>query len=233
MATGQDLVSFALAQRGKPYEWGEEGPAEYDCSGLIWDAARHLGLSVPRTTAGMYGPKSNLLPISKGDLQPGDLVLSKWEPGAAPVSHVAMWVGDGTVVEAPQEGQVVRTTKYGSGYQAHTVAFRRIPGVNGTTAGRGAFKNPDDSGGGIGGALSNLWPGFLPNPGNLTDATQNVATAIGSTAQSARSIANAADLVAQAFTPAGILRGVTFMFGVIFLLIGIWFLAREIRDSSP
>jgi hypothetical protein len=44
-------VAFALAQRGKPYRWGAEGPGAYDCSGLTWRAWQHAGLSWARMSA--------------------------------------------------------------------------------------------------------------------------------------------------------------------------------------
>jgi NlpC/P60 family len=40
-------VDFALRQRGKPYQWGAEGPHAYDCSGLTWAAWRAAGLASP------------------------------------------------------------------------------------------------------------------------------------------------------------------------------------------
>jgi hypothetical protein len=45
-------VAFALAQRGKPYRWGAEGPHAFDCSGLTWAAWRAAGVTIPRTAAG-------------------------------------------------------------------------------------------------------------------------------------------------------------------------------------
>jgi cell wall-associated NlpC family hydrolase len=34
-------IAFAMAQLGKPYQWGAAGPGAYDCSGLVYAAARH------------------------------------------------------------------------------------------------------------------------------------------------------------------------------------------------
>ncbi len=48
--TAGKMLSYALAQRGKPYSEsnpGRFGPSEFDCSGLIWSAARHAGLAIP------------------------------------------------------------------------------------------------------------------------------------------------------------------------------------------
>ena len=46
-------VAYALAQRGKPYRWGAEGPDAFDCSGLTWAAWRAAGVAIPRTAAGL------------------------------------------------------------------------------------------------------------------------------------------------------------------------------------
>jgi cell wall-associated NlpC family hydrolase len=45
-------VAFALAQRGKPYRWGAQGPDAFDCSGLTWAAWRAAGVAIPRTAGG-------------------------------------------------------------------------------------------------------------------------------------------------------------------------------------
>lgn len=74
---------------------------------------------------------------------------------------------------------------------------------------------------------------LIPNPGNVTEALSNVGTAMASGAQSMMSIGRVADLVTKAFLPTNILRGVAFLFSLIFILIGIWFLGREVRESTP
>lgn len=82
---------------------------------------------------------------------------------------------------------------------------------------------------GIGaGALS----GFIAAPGNVTDALTNVGTGIYSIAQSAVSVGALANTVTRAFLPTNILRGVFFLFGVMAILIGVWFLAREVKESK-
>ena len=97
-------VAFALAQRGKPYRWGGEGPGGFDCSGLTWAAWRSAGVTIPRTAAGQLAG----LPRVRGRLRPGDLVIYRT---AGPTRrHVAMVVGAGRMVEAPGRGIPVRST---------------------------------------------------------------------------------------------------------------------------
>lgn len=93
-----EAVAFAYAQLGKPYEWGGTGPDAYDCSGLVQAAWAAAGVSIPRTT---YEQWADLPHIPMSDLEPGDLILYNGE------SHVAMYVGDGYIIDAPHTGAYV------------------------------------------------------------------------------------------------------------------------------
>ncbi len=94
-------VGVALSQVGKPYAWGATGPGSFDCSGLVTYAYRSVGIThLPRSSAAMYGATTR---ISRADLRPGDLVFYY-----SPVSHVAIYIGNGQVVEAPNSGATVR-----------------------------------------------------------------------------------------------------------------------------
>jgi peptidoglycan DL-endopeptidase CwlO len=104
-------VAYALAQLGKPYVWGATGPDSFDCSGLMYAAWGAAGLTMPRTT---YDEWAQLPHVPLADIQPGDLILYNGE------SHVAMYVGNGMIVDAPHTGAVVEelprsTSWYASG----------------------------------------------------------------------------------------------------------------------
>jgi cell wall-associated NlpC family hydrolase len=103
-------VAFALAQRGKPYRWGAEGPGAYDCSGLTWAAWRAAGVAIPRTAAGQLAG----LPRVRGRLQPGDLVIYRTDGPSR--RHVAMVVGSGRMVEALRADVPVRVSGLRSGW---------------------------------------------------------------------------------------------------------------------
>jgi cell wall-associated NlpC family hydrolase len=91
-------IAFAYAQIGKPYQWGATGPGSYDCSGLVQAAWSAAGVAIPRTT---YDDWNSLPHIPMSDLQPGDLILYEGE------GHVAIYVGDGYIVDAPTTGSTV------------------------------------------------------------------------------------------------------------------------------
>jgi cell wall-associated NlpC family hydrolase len=88
-------VAFAYAQLGKPYQWGATGPDSFDCSGLAQAAWAAAGVSIPRDT---YEQWAALPHIASSDIQPGDLLYYDG------VGHVAMYVGDGYIIDAPQTG---------------------------------------------------------------------------------------------------------------------------------
>jgi hypothetical protein len=103
-------VAYALAQRGKPYRWGAEGPAAFDCSGLTFAAWRHAGASIPRTAAGQLAD----LPPARGPLRPGDLVVYRSDGPTR--RHVAIVVAPGLMVEALGVGIPVRSTRLRGGW---------------------------------------------------------------------------------------------------------------------
>jgi cell wall-associated NlpC family hydrolase len=99
-------LAFAKAQLGKPYRYAAAGPSAYDCSGLTSAAWKAAGVSLPRTSQAQFGAGKA---VSKSDLQPGDLVFFY-----SGISHVAIYVGNGTIIHAPHPGSNVRYAKLDS-----------------------------------------------------------------------------------------------------------------------
>jgi hypothetical protein len=229
--TGTQIVDFARQQLGEPYVWAAEGPDEFDCSGLVNYVYRHFGIKTPRTTSDMMAKGSNLVPITAGQLQPGDLVLSSWGSNK-PHSHVAIYAGNGKLIEASHPGTNVRYVTYGPSYKSHTDAIRRVPGVNGAVGG-GA------TGGGVFGTAGGILGGvfaaedWIPKPGNVTDALTNLGNAMGGIATSVVGVGELATTVTRALLPSNMLRAGLFVFGTVFILLGVLFLAREVKESSP
>ena len=92
-------VNAALSQLGDPYVWGADGPSSYDCSGLMMYAWGKAGVSLSHSSKAQTGEGR---PVSKSDLMPGDLIFYY-----SPVSHVAMYLGNGRIVHAPRPGKSV------------------------------------------------------------------------------------------------------------------------------
>ncbi|WP_369158440.1 NlpC/P60 family protein [Streptomyces sp. R02] len=101
-AAGERAVRYAVEQLGKPYRWGAEGPQTYDCSGLTSQAWRAAGTTVPRTSQEQW---ARLERIELVDLRPGDLVVYFHD-----ATHVALYLGDGMVVQAPRPGARVKVS---------------------------------------------------------------------------------------------------------------------------
>jgi len=95
-------VQTAYAQLGDPYVWGAAGPSSFDCSGLTMYAWRAAGVSLPHSSSAQY---SAVRHVSMSELQPGDLVFYY-----SPISHVAIYIGGGKVIDAPYPGLSVHIT---------------------------------------------------------------------------------------------------------------------------
>jgi cell wall-associated NlpC family hydrolase len=96
-------ISYAMAQLGKPYLWGAEGPNAFDCSGLTMMAWRAGGKSLPHWSVAQFQQSTR---ISVGQLRRGDLVFWGSTPGS--IHHVAMYIGNGQIIHAPRTGQPVQ-----------------------------------------------------------------------------------------------------------------------------
>lgn len=107
-------VAFAYGALGCPYVWGGTGPCSdgYDCSGLVQAAWAAAGVSIPRTT---YDQWASLPQVPIADIKPGDLLLYNGE------SHVAMYVGDGYIIDAPHTGADVEKIPMDTSWYADTL----------------------------------------------------------------------------------------------------------------
>ena len=96
----QKAIAFAYAQLGCPYVYGGTGPCHmgYDCSGLVQAAWAAAGVHIPRDT---YGQWAALPHVPVSSMEPGDLLIYNGE------GHVAIYVGGGYIIDAPQTGMDV------------------------------------------------------------------------------------------------------------------------------
>ncbi|MBB5156218.1 C40 family peptidase [Saccharopolyspora phatthalungensis] len=111
-------VNAALGVQGSPYVWGAKGPSQFDCSGLTYWAYKKAGVTIGGSTKTQVGEGRS---VSASDLKPGDLIFYY-----SPVSHVAMYIGNGKAVHAPTSGDVVKVTDYQK--IGSVTAIRRIVG---------------------------------------------------------------------------------------------------------
>jgi peptidoglycan DL-endopeptidase CwlO len=101
-ATLNAMLRAAMSRRGMPYVWGAAGPTSFDCSGLVQWSFRQAGLLMPRVAAdqALSGPA---VPVSQ--LQPGDLLFYHTDPtDPTYISHVAIYLGNGWMIQAPEPG---------------------------------------------------------------------------------------------------------------------------------
>jgi cell wall-associated NlpC family hydrolase len=100
------FLRAAVSRVGMPYVWGAAGPTSFDCSGLVQWSLAQAGVVMPRVAADQArtGPA---VPVSA--LQPGDLLFYHTDPTAPGyISHVAIYLGNGMMLQAPQPGMNVQ-----------------------------------------------------------------------------------------------------------------------------
>jgi cell wall-associated NlpC family hydrolase len=116
--THSGVVGIAMSQLGTNYVWGGAAPGGFDCSGLVMWAYAQVGVSLPHSSYAQYGYG---VPVSKDQLEPGDLVFFDG------LGHVGIYIGGGQFVHAPHTGDVVKISSLGEDWYASTyVGARRI-----------------------------------------------------------------------------------------------------------
>ena len=116
----------AESRRGLPYVWGAAGPSSFDCSGLVEWSFAQAGISMPRVAADQArtGPS---VPVSQ--LQPGDLLFYHTDPtDPGYISHVAIYLGNGWMIQAPQPGMDVEVVpaSFGSQFAGAVRVYPRV-----------------------------------------------------------------------------------------------------------
>jgi peptidoglycan DL-endopeptidase CwlO len=105
----------AESRRGLPYVWGAAGPASFDCSGLVQWSFAQAGISMPRVAADQ-ARAGQAVPVTQ--LQSGDLLFYHTDPtDPGYISHVAIYLGNGWMIQAPQPGMDVQVVPASFGSQ--------------------------------------------------------------------------------------------------------------------
>ena len=119
---GATVVETAKRYIGCSYVYGATGPSSFDCSGFTCYVFGLHGVSLNRTAAGQY---SNGVYVSRGQLQPGDLVM--FGSSASNITHVGIYIGGGQIVHAANKSRGVTTDTINSGYYNNNyVGARRV-----------------------------------------------------------------------------------------------------------
>ncbi len=108
----QAILNEAYNHLGKAYVYGATGPSNFDCSGFTQYVYRKAaGVDITRTTYSQIGVG---VPVSQSQLQPGDLVFTH-------AGHVGIYVGGGSMIHAPQTGDVVKVSSVYKFYAARRI----------------------------------------------------------------------------------------------------------------
>ncbi len=129
----EQMIWFAEANTGSDYTWGGAGPGQlgFDCSGLVLQALHSAGLDLTpitvmrhqqpgfRTAAAIYDAPMRHLPV--GQRRRGDLLF--WSDSRGHITHMAIYLGEGRIVESSVSGGGVATR----GMRPSTASLRTMP----------------------------------------------------------------------------------------------------------
>src|SRR5205807_2078453 len=103
--TGARIVASAKRFIGLPYLWAGTSAYGFDCSGLTYTLFRRFGIGMPRDAdrQALHGT-----PVAASALRPGDLVFFATNGGSGTIHHVAIYAGNGDIVESQNTGAAVR-----------------------------------------------------------------------------------------------------------------------------
>lgn len=119
-------IDAAMLTLGTPYIWGGASYAHggFDCSGLVTWAYSHSGIVLPRVAADQHVAAT---PIERNDLLPGDLIFFSGTTSDPGVTHVAIYLGKGYMINAPAEGLFVRVESLNTPFwMGHVEGFGRV-----------------------------------------------------------------------------------------------------------
>ena len=138
--SGSDAISEANRYLGVRYSYGSASRSATDCSGLVNQVYRKLGVKLPRTSREMSGVGVH---VSKGEMKPGDLVFFHTRNSRG-INHVGIYAGNGKFIHASSGGGKVQVNNLSDGYYAPRLSeVRRVAKVKKST--KAADKAPAES----------------------------------------------------------------------------------------
>ena len=117
-SAGQAVVAEARKYLGVPYVWGGTDPKRgLDCSGLVQLVYKKFGVDLPRVS--YQQARAGTAVDGLANAKPGDILAF-----GSPVHHVAIYIGDNKMIEAPRPGKAVQVS---SVYETPTAIRRVLP----------------------------------------------------------------------------------------------------------
>lgn len=118
---GLKAAQVAMAQIGKPYQYGSAGPDAFDTSGLLQYCFKECEISIPRSNSALasYG---NI--VDKEDILPGDAVFF-WSSAPGTAEYLGIYIGDGKVIAALNASKPVTQFDMNSTYYTEHFVFAR------------------------------------------------------------------------------------------------------------
>lgn len=121
---GAQIAQHAQNYLGRPYVYGGNGPNSFDCSGFTKYVYAQFDCTLNRTATDQL---ENGVSVEKSELEPGDLVFFRSAGTVKPVSHVGLYIGDGSFIHASTNNYQIRIDSLASGYFSEIyVGARRV-----------------------------------------------------------------------------------------------------------
>lgn len=122
------ILGAAESALGVQYKWGGNSLATgVDCSGLVQKAFQAAGISLPRVSADQARVGQAVRGLN--DLRPGDLLFWDNSTRNKGADHVAIYIGNGMVIEAYKKGEPIRVAPLATGRRQTPTSIRRVIGV--------------------------------------------------------------------------------------------------------
>ena len=126
-----DWIALGKRFLGAPYTWGGTTPLGFDCSGLMTRILSEHGVTLRRNSYEQAFQDPQLVPVAFASLQPGDLLFFGT---ADKIDHEAMWLGDGTVLQATRHNVPgVQITLFDSPFLKPLFRYARRLRISGKT----------------------------------------------------------------------------------------------------